>query len=549
MILAKVQYNAAKYYTYAEILELLKQWESAFPTLAKAYPIGQTYEKRDIYVMELTNQATGPADDKPAYYIDGNFHAGEVTGSAVALYTISYLLENYGQDERVTSLLDNKTFYIVPRVSIDGAEMYLHTPYIPRSSTRLYPFLEDQDGLHAEDINGDGFITQMRVVDPHGDWKVSDKDPRLMVRRAPDDFGGTYYRIYIEGRIKNFDGIEVKPVRSRWGLDINRNSPANWVAEAKQPGAGPYPLSEPETRAVANFFVSKKNIAGAMSYHTSGGVHLRPMCTKSDDKMPRGDREYYKAIWERGTEYTGYPQTGVFDGFTADKSRPMRGIFMDWVYEHRGILCWSTELWNVAAQAGVEKTDFLSQRRKSPKEQEEDALKLLQWNDKELNGEGFVPWTPFTHPDLGPVEIGGWKTKFVRQNPPEKFLEAECHNNAMFTVVHALSLPQIGIRKAKVECLQPGFYRVSAGIVNQGYLPTSASEMAKSINVTKPVEASISGAGIAIPAGKEKLELGHMSGRSERRVEWLVQAQPGTRAVITAYAERAGKAQVEVVLE
>lgn len=544
--MAKVYYNAAKYHSYAEILELLHQWQAAFPHLAKFYPIGKTYEQRDIYVIEITNQATGPAEDKPTYYIDANFHAGEVTGSAVALYTISYLLENYGTDASITTLLDSKAFYIIPRVSVDGAELYLHTPVMLRSSTRLYPYEEDQDGLHPEDINGDGVITQMRVLDPNGEWKVSELDPRLMIRRAPDDFAGEFYRIYMEGRIQNFDGVEVKQAPARYGLDINRNAPAYWM---NKPSSGPYPFSEPETRTVADFLLSKKNIAGAMSYHTSGGVHLRPPCTKSDDKLTGRDLEYFKAIWERGTEYTGYPQVGVFDGFTADKQNPMGGIFMDWVYEHQGILCWSTELWNVAKQAGIEKTDFLSHRKKSPQELEADGLKLLQWNDKELNGEGFVAWTPFEHPDLGPVEIGGWKTKYVRQNPPVQFLEAECHNNAMFTLVHAHSLPQIGIRKPKVECVSPGFYRISAGVVNQGYLPTNASDMATRLNAIKPVEATICGAGVTVPAGKAKLELGQLPGWGEKKVEWLVQAEPGTKATITAQGERAGKAQVQITLE
>lgn len=545
----KVPYNRAKYHTYAEIVDLLNSWHAAFPGLTKAYSVGRTHEGREMWLMEITNSATGPAADKPGYYIDANFHAGEVTGSAVALYTIHYLLENYSECENVTNLLDTKVFYILPRVSIDGSEMYLNSPYILRSSTRIWPFEDDQDGLHAEDVNGDGLITQMRLRDESGDWKVSEKDPRLMVQRGPDDMGGTYYRVYTEGMIKNFDGVEVKTVRPRWGLDINRNSPAHWDIDSRQHGSGPYPFSEPETKAVGDFIISRRNIAGAMSYHTAGGVHLRPMCTAPDDKLPGRDREFYKAIGERGKEFTGYPHTSVYEGFTADRNNPLKGVFMDWVYEHRGILCWSTELWNVMAKAGVEKTDFHSYMKKTPKEREADALKLLGWNDKELDGEGFLPWTPFVHPQLGEVEIGGWKTKYVRQNPPEKYLEDECQRNMQFTLAHANALPQLGIRKLKLEPQGEGFYRITAAVINKGYLPTSASDMAARINVTKPVEAKISGDGICIPVGKDRLELGHIPGRSEKKVEWLVQAVSGTKVTLTAFAERAGRASIEVVLQ
>lgn len=546
--MAKVCYQADKYHTYAEIVDLLNQWHAAFPELTKVYSIGKTYEGRDMWLIEITNHATGCADNKAAYYIDANFHAGEVTGSAVALYTISHLLENYGQCDDVTYMLDTKAFYILPRVSCDGSEMYLHTPFTLRSSTRIWPFDEDQDGLHAEDVNGDGVITQMRVKDENGDWTISEHDQRLMVRRGPDDHAGAYYRVYMEGRIKNFDGVEVKTARPRWGLDINRNSPANWDIDSRQYGSGPYPFSEPETKAVGDFLISKPNIGGAMSFHTFGGVHLRPMCTKPDEKLPGRDREYYKAIGGRGKEYTGYPDTSVFEGFTADKNNPLRGVFMDWVYEHRGLLCWSTELWNPLAEAGVEKTDFHSRLKKTPKELEQDDLKLLQWNDRELNGEGFLPWTAFDHPDLGPVEIGGWKPKYVRQNPPHKFLADVCCKNMQFTLTHAMSLADLGIRKVQVTPVEVGFYRITLAVVNKGYLPTSGSDMAARINVTKPVEVSIAGEGVILPVGKDKVELGHLPGRSEKKVEWLVQASAGSKVTITAFAPRAGKAQVEVEL-
>ena len=77
---------------------------------------------------------------KPALYIDGNFHAGEVTGSMINLYAIKYILENYGKDERVTRLLKRNTLYVIPRVSPDGAEVYLTTPETLRSAPKAVSF-------------------------------------------------------------------------------------------------------------------------------------------------------------------------------------------------------------------------------------------------------------------------------------------------------------------------------------------------------------------------------------------------------------------------
>ncbi|HKH39540.1 MAG TPA: M14 family zinc carboxypeptidase, partial [Rubrobacter sp.] len=52
----------------------------------------RSYEGREIWLAELTNLKTGPAETKPAFWVDGNIHAGEVTGSMAALYLIEHLL-------------------------------------------------------------------------------------------------------------------------------------------------------------------------------------------------------------------------------------------------------------------------------------------------------------------------------------------------------------------------------------------------------------------------------------------------------------------------
>ena len=544
----KVPYEAAKYYTWPEILELCDAWVREFPELIKSYTMGKTYERCDIICLEIT--APGAlAGEKPGYYIDANFHAGEVTGSAVALYTVSWLLENYGSDKEATELLDKFSWYIVPRVCIDGSEMYMNTPFTLRSSTRIFPFDEDQPGLHSEDMNGDGLITQMRIKDPHGDWKLSESDSRLMVRRKPDDIGGTYYKLYQEGRIVDFDGVEINVARPRWGLDVNRNMPAFWDIDAKQPGSGDYALSEPETKAVADFLIANKNIAGAMSYHTSGNVHLRPCCTIADAQMIKEDLEAYKLLGALGAELTGYGHCSVFDGFTIDQSKPLRGVYLDWIYNHRGILAWSTELWSAMIAAGCDKPKFDGLRSpKSDKEQEADMLRVLAWHDSEKL-DGFMRWTSFEHPQLGEVEIGGWKNKYMFQNPPPQFLPDICEKNMRFTNMQALAMAALAIRKVKAEKVADGLYRISCGVVNGGFLNTAGTVLASKIAVTKPVEVLISGVNITVAKGKDKIELGHMDGRSEKKAEWLIQAKPGSEITITATGERAGTCRHKLILE
>src|SRR5450759_62490 len=127
------------YYTYDTLTQILHDLVATYPHLAQLESIGKSYEGRELWLVTLTNTATGSAIDKPAYWIDANTHAGEVTGSTVVLYTIWSYLTSYGSDEKVTKVLDRSAIYLLPRISVDGAEKYLTSPYYLRSSTRLHP--------------------------------------------------------------------------------------------------------------------------------------------------------------------------------------------------------------------------------------------------------------------------------------------------------------------------------------------------------------------------------------------------------------------------
>ncbi|HEX5165633.1 MAG TPA: M14 family metallopeptidase, partial [Thermomicrobiales bacterium] len=297
--------DITRFYTYDELTEILRTHERAHPTLATLESIGQSFEGRDIWLLTVTNQETGAAGEKPAMYIDGNIHAGEVTGSNIVLHTIDLLLDGYGSDDEVTALLDNFTFYLAPRVQPDGAELYLTSPLTLRSSVRPWPYEDEDDGLTPQDINEDGLILQMRVRDPKGEWRVSEQDARLMVKRRPDELTGEFYRLYTEGLLNEYVRGPVKLARSKYGIDQNRNWPANW--SSLQRGGGPFPLSEPETRAVATFVESHRNIVVVQNYHTTGGVILRSPCAVGDSTLPKGDAEVYKKMGEIGESIVGYP--------------------------------------------------------------------------------------------------------------------------------------------------------------------------------------------------------------------------------------------------
>ena len=105
-----------------------------------------------------------------------------------------------------------------------------------------------------------GALLTMRLLDPNGAWKTHPDDPRLMVRRDPVESGGIYYRLLPEGLLKNFDGTTIQIHSAKEGLDLNRNFPVAWRQEHEQPGAGPYPASEPESRNLVDFIIAHPNL-------------------------------------------------------------------------------------------------------------------------------------------------------------------------------------------------------------------------------------------------------------------------------------------------
>lgn len=554
-----------KFYRYNELTRLLKEYAKEYPDLIRLESIGKSHEGRDVWLVTATNFKSGEAAEKPALWVDGNIHASEVTASAAALYLVNALATKYKKDETVTRALDTRALYIVPRVNPDGAEWALaDKPKIIRSSTREYPYTDDPlDGLvSGEDIDGDGRVLQMRIEDPNGAWKVHPDDPRLMIRREPIESGGKYYRILPEGLIKDYDGVTIKVIGPKQGLDLNRNFPVAWRTESDQHGAGPYPISEPEARNLADFIVKHPNITGAISFHTMSAVLLRPYDDRSDDEFPTDDLWTYQKIGEKGTQITNYPNISVFHDFKYHPKQVTTGAFDSWCYDHLGLFAWTVEFWSPMKQAGIEKFKYIEWYREHPIE---DDLKLLKWNDEVLKGKGYVDWYEYKHPQLGRVEFGGWDSLNMWTNPPLEFLEKEISPFPDWIVWHALISPRLVSLETKVTSLGGDSYRIRLVVQNEGWLPTYVTKKALERKMTRGVIAEIElPKGATLESGKPRQELGELEGRaykpvnpeetdegtSERvKVEWVVKAKKGAKVKLLAKHERAGVVREEVVLK
>ena len=393
----------------------------------------------------------------------------------------------------------------------------------------------------------------MRIADVDGAWMPHPDDARLLIPVPADGPppGTSRYRLLVEGTVDDYDNFTIPKPRPPEALDLNRNFPAGWGPGV--PGSGDHPLSEPEIDALVRAIVARPNICGYNAFHTSGGVILRPSSMAADSTLPPGDLWVWKQLAERGTALTGYTSHSIFEDFTWDPSDTMSGAADDWVYEHLGVYGWTTEYWDVvmAATGHKQSTHFWYL---GPTDEE--ALAVLRWCDENHPG-GHVDWYPFEHPQLGPVELGGWETLSVWDNPPVNLLLAEVAPHAEFAVHQALCSPRLEIRRTAVSRLGADTWRVEVGLANTGWLPTDVSTRARKERLVKPIVVELTGDGVDVLDKPARREVGQLEGRAAMRftlgndgtpdrvlVTWTVMAEEGAVANIVAKHDRSGQVSV-----
>ena len=341
-LLAAPPVDWARYHDSRESEQILRDLHARFPDLARLSSVGKSYQGRELWVLELTNHRTGPAAEKPGYYVDGGVHSCELAGSEQVLYLAWHFATRYGTDAEVTRLLDTRTLYLRPKFNPDGVRLLPHPSRQPAQHRAPVGRGRGRPPGRgpAEDLDGDGAITTMRVPAAHGTHSASPQDdPRLTVERAAGETGGTYYLLLSEGTDNDGDGEFNED--GVGGIDMNRNFPRTWGLPFQQPGAGPFPLSEPETRATLDFLVAHPNVTGLVHNHTAGGFLYRLPSTNPAEDHEEDDLALVKLFGDRYTEVTGHP---VRDSY-AGEGRSRHGTLISWAYFDYGILGWVPEHW------------------------------------------------------------------------------------------------------------------------------------------------------------------------------------------------------------
>ncbi len=546
----KVHLDFNRWHDVAELQADMKTLEKAYPKFLKYIVLGKSYAGRDIAGVIVNNPDTGVDTTKPAMYIEANIHGNEIQGGEICIYTIWYLMENYGKIDQITKLVDERAFYIVPTVNPDGRDYFMHGPggnarsgHMPVDDDNDYQF--DEDG--PEDLNGNGIVEQIRKYVPgQGNYRKNAVDPRIMEPVGPGAVGD-YVMLGQEGVDHDGDGRIGEDGLGSY--DPNRNFASDWQPTYIQSGAMDYPFQLPEAKAVNDFWLSHPNIAGLQTYHNNGGMILRSPGAESAGEYPATDVRAYDELGRNAERILPfYRYLVIWSGLYT-----VHGGVTDWGNDGLGILSFSNELWN---NGQYFTSPDLKEQQKDPNSPIAPRVANYFFNEFLEFGDELTDWKEFDHPQLGKVEIGGAFKKTFGRVPPRFMNEELCHRNMAWTLYQADEMPKVAFGPAKVEKLGDGIFKVWLDVTNPKVAPTILAKAAMN-NVVPPDLLTVEGKAVEIlsaswvtdrwrPAVAQSIDQkdlkriilrNGLSGRATKTIQYLVK---GTGPVTVKYASVKG---------
>jgi len=525
------------------------------PELAALVPVGTSRGGRRIEALRLAAGERG--NGRPAILVVANVEGPWVWTSGLALEAARKLSAGYANDARAKALLDTTTLYIVPCPNPDAAEARFAKPLLEQRAGAPWGD-DDRDGRAGEDgpadVDGDGLVTWIRKPDPEGEWMADPADARALVKaeRAKGERGT--WKLFVEGRDSDQDEkVGEDPLLD---VQVGRNFPHAWKEHA--PSSGPFATSEPEAQALCEFVLTHKDIALVVCYGAQDNLVEKPKTAKDEGgrgvltATPESDGALLAEIGKRYGEVTQSKAKGGDDA---------AGSFQAWCELQRGLWCLDIAPWSLpldteapkkadsapapvpggegeAPKDAQEKPKEKSKDKKAEREPSDDA-KRLRWVDAKGESARFVPWKSFAHPELGPVEIGGFAPYALIEPPAAERAELEGKQVEFLTGLGAL-LPRVALVDVTAKDLG-GVWKVEAVLQVDALLPLT-STAGRRTGALRPlrVELVLPAQGRLLAGDKQTLvrELAGSGGR--RELTWLVAGVPPSSISIAVDSDACG---------
>lgn len=486
--------------------------------VARASVIANSRGGRAIHAIELSAGDT-PIESRPGILVVAGADGTRPIDVELALYHCAQLVDDHAAgDENTRALLADTVVWVIPQLNPDGYALGRHGNATELDLDRDGRFDEDP----PQDLDGDGWISWMRWEDPDGEWVIDADEPRLMRKAKRDEGERPTHSLAIEAR--DADGDDARGEDDAQGVWIDRTLPHRWDEFDRR--TGPFPSSEPATRALLDFVYARRNIVTAFVWGRDDNLLATPKVVKpkprvQNDGILDGDKGLFERAGKRYRELTDRKGEHAvrFDGSP-----------WGWLYLQIGVPVFASDIW------------------RAPALEDEDAKDDLRLEKRRLAiaGDAFVDWKRFDHPDLGDVEIGGFA------NVDETtWIEADARE-ATFAAHHAFLLEastwraDLRIEALIATPLGDDAFEIEATIVNDGALPalTATGERTRRFSVPRLV---LSGADLL--AGRDRQRVENLDPHGARKsFRWIVTGAPSTTVALQLTADPIGGETREVTL-
>jgi hypothetical protein len=262
------------YHSFAAVERQLQDWSKAHPAEVKLLAIGKSAGGRPLWVARVAAPGGTDPDQRPAVFVGANIAGFHNAGTEAALDLIRDLVEAPAGGPGA-KLLATTTFYVAPALDPDAQDAIFARLRVRRGGDDL-KVDHDVDGADgedpADDLDGDGVITRMRIPDPAGAWLADATDPRVLVKADAMERRAGAYRIETEGKDDDGDGAWNEDGAD--GVWPDRNFPHAFPYST--PEAGPWSSYAPETKALMDFLLGRRNVALAVVYGPANNLLAAP---------------------------------------------------------------------------------------------------------------------------------------------------------------------------------------------------------------------------------------------------------------------------------
>ena len=267
--------QAKNYKSPGEVNSWITSFVSKNSGVAKLHKIAVSPGGVAVNMIEIGLETSSVNKVKPAVLVVANMNGIRPLTTEGAIF----MAESIVKDKE---LFSNRSWYILPLGNPDAAARYFSKTLFENTANNLpanndIDDQSDEDGVN--DLNGDGFITLMRVQHPEGNMVSVADDPRLMRKADPKDGEKGVYKIYSEGLDDDGDGKFNED--GFGGTNVNLNFPQ--LFNHFDASTGLYPGSAPEARGILEFSFNHPEIGMVIAFGATNFCMTAPKGGRSGE--------------------------------------------------------------------------------------------------------------------------------------------------------------------------------------------------------------------------------------------------------------------------